>query len=89
EDVEKPPAFNSYVAVNILDPRTRSALAQDLRRNARRAQRWEVEVVTDLPNAEVTLQWTQELPLPKGTRLTLTDQTSGERISMTRHSSYR
>lgn len=89
EDVEKPPAFNSYVAVNILDQRTRTALAQDLRRNARRAQRWEVEVVTDLPNAEVTLQWTQEIPLPKGMRLMLTDQATGERISMTQHSSYR
>lgn len=89
EDVEKPPAFKSYVAVNILDQRTRSALAQDLRRNARRAQRWEIEVVTDQPDAEVTLQWAQELALPKGTRLILTDQTTGERVSMTQHSSYR
>ncbi|MCS7190828.1 MAG: S8 family serine peptidase, partial [Fimbriimonadales bacterium] len=88
EDVEKPPAFKSYVALNILEHRTRSALAQDLRRNARRTQRWEIEVTTDQPDAEVTLQWSQELPLPKGTRLTLIDQTTGERISMLQHSSY-
>jgi len=89
EDVEKPPAFQSYVALTILEPRTRSALAQDLRRNARRTQRWEIEVATDQPNADVTLQWNQELPVPKGTRLVLIDQVTGERISMLHKSSYR
>ncbi|MCS6924020.1 MAG: hypothetical protein NZM10_06560, partial [Fimbriimonadales bacterium] len=89
EDVEKPPAFKSYVAVNILDQRTRSALAQDLRRNAKRTQRWEVEITTDQPEAETTLQWTQELPVPKGMRLTLVDQATGQRISMLQQSSYR
>jgi hypothetical protein len=89
EDVEKPPAFQSYVALTILEPRTRSALAQDLRRNARRTQRWEIEVATDQPNAEVTLQWSQELPVPKGTRLVLIDQVTGERISMLQKSSHR
>ncbi|MGQ9900637.1 MAG: S8 family serine peptidase [Fimbriimonadales bacterium] len=89
EDVEKPPAFQSYVALTILEPRTRSALAQDLRRNARRAQRWEIEITTDQPNAEVTLQWSQEIPVPKGTRLVLIDQVSGERISMLQNSSHR
>ncbi len=89
EDVEKPPAFKSYLAVNILDQRTRAALAQDIRRNARRAQRWEIEVTTDQPEAEVTLQWNQELPLPRGMRLTLVDQATGERVSMTQGSSYR
>ena len=89
EDVEKPPAFQSYVALRILDSRTRSALAQDLRRNARRTQRWEIEVATDQPNAEVTLQWSQELAVPKGTRLVLIDQVTGERISMLQSSSHR
>jgi hypothetical protein len=89
EDVEKPPAFQSYVALKILDSRTRSALAQDLRRNARRTQRWDIEVATDQPNAEVTLQWNQEIPVPKGMRLVLTDQVTGERISMLQNSSYR
>jgi len=89
EDVEKPPAFQSYVALTILEPRTRSALAQDLRRNARRTQRWEIEVATDQPNADVTLQWNQELPVPKGTRLVLIDQVTGERISMLHKSSHR
>ncbi len=89
EDVEKPPAFKSYLMVRIIDQRTRSALAQDIRRNSRRAQRWELEVATDQPEAEATLQWTQELPLPRGTRLTLIDQATGERISMTQNSSYR
>ena len=89
EDVEKPPAFKSYVSVKILDQRTRSVLAQDLRRNAKRAQRWEIEVSTDQPESEVTLQWTQELPVPKGTRLTLIDQATGQRVSMLQQSSYR
>lgn len=89
EDVEKPPAFQSYVALTILEPRTRSALAQDLRRNTRRAQRWEIEVATDHPNAEVTLQWSQEIPVPKGMRLVLIDQVSGERVSMLQNSSHR
>ncbi|GIV07610.1 MAG: hypothetical protein KatS3mg017_0812 [Fimbriimonadales bacterium] len=89
EDVEKPPAFKSYLVVNIVDQRTRSALAQDIRRNAKRAQRWEIEVNTDQPEAEVTLQWTQELPLPRGVRLTLIDLATGDRVSMTQNSSYR
>ena len=89
EDVEKPPAFHSYVALQILEPRTRSALAQDLRRNARRTQRWDIEVTTDQPNAEVTLQWNQEMPVPRGTRLVLIDQVTGERISMLQKSSHR
>jgi len=89
EDVEKPPAFQSYVALTILEPRTRSALAQDLRRNAHRTQRWEIEVATDQPNAEVTLQWRQELSVPKGMRLVLIDQVTGERISMLGNSSHR
>jgi serine protease len=89
EDVEKPPAFQSYVALTILEPRTRSALAQDLRRNARRTQRWEIEVATDQPNAEVVLQWSQELPVPTGTRLVLIDQITGERIPMLQNSSHR
>ena len=89
EDVEKPPAFQSYVAVRILDSRTRSALAQDLRRHTRRTQRWDIEVATDQPNAEVILQWTQELPVPRGMRLVLVDQITGERISMLQTSSYR
>ncbi|BCW95730.1 MAG: S8 family serine peptidase [Fimbriimonadales bacterium] len=87
--VEKPPAFQSYVALHIIDARTRAALAQDLRRNTRRAQRWEIEVVTDQPDAEVTLQWSQELPVPRGTRLVLIDQTTGERIPMLQNSSHR
>lgn len=88
EDVEKPPLFQSYVALRLIEPRTRSALAQDIRRGNRRTHRWEVEVITDQPNAEVTLQWVQELPVPKGTRLILTDQTTGTRLSMLQNSSY-
>ncbi|MCS7208401.1 MAG: S8 family serine peptidase [Fimbriimonadales bacterium] len=89
EDVEKPPVFQSYVALHILEPRTRSALAQDLRRATKRPQRWELEITTDQPNAEVTLQWVQERSLPRGMRLTLVDQTTGERVSMLQTSSYR
>jgi hypothetical protein len=88
EDVEKPPLFQSYVALRILEPRTRSTLAQDIRRGSNRTHRWEVEVITDQPSAEVTLQWTQELPVPRGTRLILTDQTTGTRLSMLQNSSY-
>ncbi|OYT75672.1 MAG: hypothetical protein CFK49_01985 [Armatimonadetes bacterium JP3_11] len=89
EDVEKPPAFKSYLRLDILDQRTRSALAQDLRRDAKRTQRWEIEVVTDQPDAEVTLQWSQVRPLPRATRLILVDQATGERVSMIHTSSYR
>ncbi len=88
ETVEKPPVFQSYVSVNILEPKTRSVLAQDVRGSERRAQRWEVEVTTDLPEAEVTLQWSQEVPVPRGMRLTLIDRVTGERISMLQRSSY-
>ncbi|MDW8107847.1 MAG: FlgD immunoglobulin-like domain containing protein, partial [Armatimonadota bacterium] len=89
EDIEKPPAFESYVALVLREPRTRSALAQDVRPTGKRVQRWELEITTDQPNAEVTLQWVQELPLPRGMRLTLIDQTTGERVSMHQHSAYR
>ncbi|MCS7273417.1 MAG: S8 family serine peptidase [Fimbriimonadales bacterium] len=89
EDVEKPPAFESYVALVLREPRSRSALAQDVRPASKRTQRWELEVTTDQPNAEVTLQWVQEVPLPRGVRLTLIDQATGERVSMQQHSAYR
>ncbi len=86
--VEKPPAFQSYVRLYLVDSTTRSALAQDMRQGAKRAHRWEFEVVTDKPDAEVTLQWQQELPIPRGTRLVLTDTVTGERISMLTRSAY-
>ncbi|MFQ3609948.1 MAG: S8 family serine peptidase [Fimbriimonadales bacterium] len=86
--VEKPPVFQSYVNVRLLEPNSRSVLAQDVRGSTRRAQRWEVEVTTDQPEAEVTLQWSQEVAIPRGVRLTLIDRVTGERISMLQRSSY-
>ncbi|GBC89781.1 MAG: S8 family serine peptidase [Fimbriimonadales bacterium] len=88
ESVEKPPLFQSYVNLTIREPRSRAALAQDVRPGARRAQRWEVEVTTDQPNAEVTLTWNQEMPVPKGARLVLTDTVTGAKISMLQQSAY-
>ncbi len=86
--VEKPPVFQSYVSVNIVEPNTRSVLAEDVRGSERRAQRWELEVRTDMPNAEVTLQWNQEVAVPRGVRLTLIDRVTGERIPMLQRSSH-
>ncbi len=88
EDVEKPPLFQSYVQLRVIEPRSRAALAQDLRRAAKRLMRWELEVTTDKPNAEVTLRWQQEVPLPTSMRLTLVDSLTGQRISMNRQSAY-
>jgi hypothetical protein len=76
------------VNLTIREPRSRAALAQDVRPGARRAQRWEVEVTTDQPNAEVTLTWNQEMPVPKGARLVLTDTVTGAKISMLQQSAY-
>jgi hypothetical protein len=88
QDVEKPPSFQSYVQLRVVEPRSRAALAQDLRRAGKRPMQWELEVVTDQPGAEVTLRWQQEIPLPAGMRLTLHDQLTGQRISMNRQSAY-
>jgi subtilisin family serine protease len=88
EDVEKPPAFQSYVQLRVIEPRSRAALAQDLRRAGKRTMRWELDITTDKPNAEVTLHWQQEVPLPPGMRLTLVDSLTGQRISMNRQSAY-
>jgi hypothetical protein len=88
EDVEKPPAFQSYVQLRVIEPRSRAALAQDLRRAGKRTMRWELEITTDKPNAEVTLHWQQEVPLPLGMRLTLVDSLTGQRVSMNRQSAY-
>lgn len=88
EDVEKPPTFQSYVQLRIIEPRSRVALAQDLRRAGKRIMRWEMEVTTDKPNAEVTLHWQQEVPLPPGMRLILIDSLTGQRISMNRQSAH-
>jgi len=88
ETVEKPPMFQSYVNLSLRDSRTRATLAQDVRSGTRRAQRWEVEVTTDQPNAEVTLTWSQEIPLPKGGRLVLTDTVTGTQVSMLQQSAY-
>ncbi len=88
EDVEKPPVFQSYVQLRVIEPRSRAVLAQDLRRAGKRPMRWELEITTDKPNAEVTLRWQQEVPLPPGMRLTLVDSLTGQRISMNRQSAY-
>jgi hypothetical protein len=88
QDVEKPPSFQSYVQLRVVEPRSRATLAQDLRRAGKRPMQWELEVVTDQPGAEVTLRWQQEIPLPAGMRLTLHDQLTGQRISMNRQSAY-
>ncbi len=88
EDVEKPPAFQSYVQLRVIEPRSRAALAQDLRRAGKRPMRWELDITTDKPNAEVTLHWQQEVPLPPGMRLNLIDSLTGQRISMNRQSTY-
>jgi hypothetical protein len=89
EDVEKPPVYQSFVNLRILPKEGgRSALAQDIRRNARKPQKWDVEVTTDQPNAEVTLQWAQEVHLPRGTRVTMVDTLTGQRVTMNKQSSY-
>lgn len=88
EDVEKPPSFQSYVQMRLIEPRSRTTLAQDLRRSGQRRMRWELEVATDKPHAEVTLHWQQELPLPRGLRLTLIDNLTGQRVSMNHQSAY-
>jgi hypothetical protein len=88
EDVEKPPVFQSYVQLRVIEPRSRAALAQDLRRAGKRPTRWELDIISDKPNAEVTLHWQQEVPLPPGMRLTLVDSLTGQRISMNRQSAY-
>ncbi|MCS7065716.1 MAG: hypothetical protein NZL85_05505, partial [Fimbriimonadales bacterium] len=88
EDVEKPPSFQSYVQLRVMEPRSRAVLAQDLRRAGKRSMRWELEIATDKPSAEVTLRWQQEMPLPPGMRLTLIDSLTGQRIAMNRQSAY-
>jgi hypothetical protein len=88
EDVEKPPVFQSYVQLRVIESRSRAALAQDLRRAGKRPMRWELDITTDKPNAEVTLHWQQEVPLPPGMRLTLIDSLTGQRVSMNRQSAY-
>ncbi len=89
EDVEKPPAFQSYLMTRLEHPHTRAALAQDLRPAAQRAQRWEVVVETDAPEAEVELLWKQVRAAPSHVRLTLIDAVSGARVNMLQSSSYR
>lgn len=88
EMVEKPPLFQSYVSLTVRDARTRSALAQDVRQGTRRAQRWEIEITTDQPNAEVTLAWSQETPIPKEARLLLKDSVTGQQVSMLQQTAY-
>jgi hypothetical protein len=80
--------FQSYVQLRVIEPRSRAALAQDLRRAGKRPTRWELDIISDKPNAEVTLHWQQEVPLPPGMRLTLVDSLTGQRISMNRQSAY-
>lgn len=88
EDVEKPPYLQNFVNLRIMANEGRSALAQDLRKSDRRAQKWNLEVTTDQNDAEMTLQWSQELKTPAGMRLTLVDTLTGARISMNKQSAY-
>lgn len=89
EDVEKPPVWRSYLRVAVRSEDSRDWLAQDIRKMDSRRKTWIVEVSCDQPDADVSMNWSQELALPNGARLVIEDMLTGRKVSMTQESGYR
>ena len=86
--VPKPPHPSPYVTLGVSDPNAKGAVyAQDLQM-AGGVKTWNVSVMTDQPNTDITLRWPNIATLPKNYRLTLQDTATGQEIDLRNQASY-
>ena len=89
-DVPKPPMSSPFVTVGINHPDwgSRSGLyAQDVR-GPGTSKSWPLVVNTDQANSTVTVGWEGQRSLPRGVKVTLRDETTGQVVDMRTRSSY-
>ena len=93
-DVATPPAFTRdalptvrFVHTDWNVTENGTEFLSDFRRSGSRTQ-WETSVSTPQGEGDYTLNWSDTATVPKGTRLTLVDATSGKRQIMNSTSSY-
>jgi hypothetical protein len=93
-DIPKAPAFPGLVSLRI-DRQSwpgsgRGAYAQDIQALTNRTKTWDIVVDSPTDSGEVEIAWPEiNRTVPKGWRLTLVDQESGNRVYMRSSTSYR
>jgi len=84
----KPPTILNGVTLGLTSQNGTALYAQDLR-SLGSTQTWNVQVVPDQPNSEVSVTWPNAHALPRNYQLTLTDPTTGQTIDLRNRSVYR
>jgi len=81
-----PPKFqpaSGFVSVDLIDPRAQDNLIKvDVRASAMNATAWDLVVTTNVPNADVTLSWSELTRAPRNGRLYLMDSVTNKRQSL-------
>ncbi len=86
--VPKPPHPAPYVTLGLTHKGGNGAIyAQDLQQ-AGGVKTWDVVVMTDQPNTDITLRWPNISTLPKNYRLTLQDKATGLEIDLRHQASF-
>ncbi len=86
--VPKPPHPSPYVTLGVSDKNNNGLVyAQDLQ-PAGGVKTWNVSVMTDQPNTDITVRWPNISTLPKNYRLTLQDKATGQEIDLRNQASY-
>ncbi len=83
-DVVKPPSVSPYVSVGMSNEgwgKMAGLYAQDIR-GASGTKTWSVVVNTDVADSDVTVRWTNGGTLPRGVKLMLKDETTGQVVDM-------
>jgi hypothetical protein len=87
--VESPPPLGSFVDLSFVTGTPGSRYAIDLLKEPAGKMAWEVEVVTDQSEGEVTLTWPDLSSLPRRYQPVLTDLATGESVYMRTARAYR
>ncbi len=84
----KPPHPSPYITLGMTRKDGKGAVyAQDLQ-VAGGVKTWDVVVMTDQPNTDITLRWPNISTLPKSYRLTMLDKATGQEIDLRHQAAY-
>jgi hypothetical protein len=86
--VPKPPHPSPYVTLGMTRQDGKGAVyAQDLQ-TAGGVKTWDIVVMTDQPNTDITLRWPNMSTVPRNYRLTLQDKATGQDIDLRTQAAY-
>ena len=86
--VPKPPHPSPYVTLGITDPASNGTVYAQSLQEAGGVKTWNVVVMTDQPNTDITVRWPNISTLPKNYRLTLQDTATGQVVDLRNQASY-